>query len=139
MTDIERVRAGLKKLFKNNIDPSMFPVQRGDKINIGSYSIAKTDNGYSVKSYVSNSIIASTFTKTAAVAIAKSLTKKNNALHKILTLDKVIEKNAMDCLFYAHTMKVTKNPLKYESTAYRYDISKELEKNARAKLNKFIL
>jgi len=138
MTDIKLVQ-DLKDLLDKNIDPVLFPVEKGDRINIGSYSIAKIANGYSVKSYRSNKIIAITYTKAAAIAIAKNLSRKKDIKDKVLELDKVIAKNHTDCIFYKHTMKTTKDFNKYESTLYRYDVSKQITDIAREKLNKFIL
>lgn len=122
------------------VDPVLFPVTNGEKINIGSYSIRPCNRGgYLIKSYKTNAIVAETYSKAAAVAIAKTLSKNKNYLKKILELDHVIEKHQVDCMFYKYTMKKTNNPVKYETTAYRYDISKQKTREARAKINKFIL
>jgi len=139
MTNVTLVRQKLQELLDKEIDPVYFPVQKGDRINIGSYSIAKIPNGYSIKSYKSNKVIAVTFSKTAAVAIAKNLSKKKDIIKKVMELDKIIQKNTIDCVFYKHTMKVTTNPIRYESTLYRYENSKEKSKQAKEKLNRFIL
>lgn len=129
----------LLELIEKNYDPSLFPVQKGNKINIGSYSIMPSDSGYKVKCYKTNNIIAVTYTKTAALAIAKTLTKKNNVTRRILELDAIIEKHQTDCMFYKHTIKKTKNMATLESTLFRYDISKQKTNEAREQLNKFIL
>lgn len=131
----------LVKTFKgivDNVDPTLFPVTRGNKINIGSYSIKPVNNGYLVKSYITNEIIAETYSKSAAIAIARTLSKKQNFLRQILDLDKVVRKHDIDCVFYEYTLKVTKNPIKYESTYYRYDISKQKTKEAKEKISRFI-
>lgn len=137
MTDVAKK---LIKLIENNIDPSLFPVQKGNRINIGSYSIKPSGNGgYTVKSYKNNSIIAETYTKTAAVAIAKTLAKNNNLTKRILELDAIIAKYHMDCIFYKNTIKKTKSQIMYESSLFRYDIAKQKSTEAREQLNKFIL
>lgn len=129
----------LLELIEKNYDPSLFPVQKGNKINIGSYSILPTDAGYKVKCYKTNSIIAVTYTKHAALAIAKSLTKKNNAVKRIMELDAIIAKHHVDCIFYKNTIKKTKSMTMLESTLFRYDISKQKTNEAKEQLNKFIL
>jgi len=139
MTNIKLVRKKLQELLEKDIDPVYFPVKKGDRINIGSYSIATIPGGYSVKNYKSNKIIAITYSKTAAIALAKNLSKKKNVLEKVMELDKIIEKNTIDCMFYMHTMKVTKNPIKFESTSNRYNVSKQRMKDAKEKLNRLIL
>lgn len=139
MTNIELVREKLKQLIEQDIDPVYFPIKKGNKINIGSYSVAQTRDGYSVKDYKTNTIIALTFSKTAAVAIAKNLSKRKDIIDKVMELDKVIQKNTIDCEFYRHTMKVTDNPVRYQSTCNRYDVSLQRTKDAKEKLQKFIL
>jgi len=139
MTDIKLVREKLKELLAKDVDPTYFPVKKGNRINIGSYSVTKTSDGYSVKSYKSNRIIAITYSKTAAIAIAKNITKRKDILEKVMELDKIIAKHTNDCIFYKHTMRVTKNAIKFESTAMRYDIAKQTAHDAKEKLNRFIM
>lgn len=139
MTDINLVRQGLRKLLNDNIDPSLFPVKRGDKINIGSYSVAGKKGDYTVKSYRTNDIVAKTFTKTAAIAIAKNLAKKKNIIPKVMELDQIIAKHKTDCMFYEYTIKVSSNPITREATRTRWDISMQLSNNAKEKLHRFIL
>jgi len=139
MTDVKLVREKLKELLEKDIDPYYFPVQKGNKINIGSFSIAKTRDGYSVKSYKTQRVIAITYSKASAIAIAKNLSKGKNITSKIMELDKIIQKNANDCMFYRHTMKVTKNSHTFESTANRYDIANQIVQDTKEKINRFIL
>jgi len=139
MTDIKLVRQKLQELLARDIDPVYFPVKKGNKINIGSFSIAATSDGYSIKSYKTNRVVAITYSKSAAVAIAKNLSKNKDIIEKVLELDKIIEKNTIDCVFYKHIMKVTKNSIQFESTLTRYDLAKQRSKVAREKINKFIL
>lgn len=136
----ENLGKELLRLIEKNLDPSMFPLQKGNKINIGSFSIMPSSaGGYTVKCYKTNAIIAETYTKTAALAIAKTLSKKNNMVKRIMELDNIIAKNQIDCMFYKNTIKKTKNPVVFESTMFRYDICKQKTIHAREQLNKFIL
>jgi hypothetical protein len=139
MTDINRVRQGLQKLLKTNVDPSLFPVKKGDKINIGSFSVVGTKGKYTVKSYKSKTIVVETYTKTAAIAIAKNLAKKKNIINRVMELDEVVAKHTVDCMFYEHIIKKSSNPVTREATRTRWDISMAVVENAREKLSKFIL
>lgn len=133
----EKFSSEFKELLQKPLDPTLFPVKTGDRINIGSYSIRCQDGMYSIKSYKSNKIIAETFTKTAAVAAAKCLNKDKD-ISTILKLDDIAAKHRTDCLFYKHTLKKTTNNLKWEATWVRYDISKTAEQNAINKIKQFI-
>ena len=113
----------LRELLNKPLDPSLFPVKKGNKINIGSYVVIKTKDCYIVKSYKSNSIVAECSTKSAAIAIAKTLHQKKNHLATILTLDKEFSKYYNDCVFYKHTLKVSKDNVKKAVVSNRYDIS----------------
>jgi hypothetical protein len=136
----ERLGRELLKLIEKNLDPSLFPLQKGDKINIGSFSIMPSKKGgYTVKCYKTNAIVAETYTKTAALAIAKTLSKKTCVVKRILELDNIISKNQIDCMFYKNTIKKTKNPVIFESTMSRYEICMQKATHAKEQLNKFIL
>lgn len=134
-----KLAKALKNLvdFKLNVDT--FPVQSGSRINIGSYSIKPVKEGWSVLNYKNQEIVAVTYTKAAALAIAKNLAKNKDIKRQVLDLDKLIAKHHIDCMFYAHTMKKTTSFEKYESIVNRYDISKQIETDARDKIKSFIL
>lgn len=127
------------KSLVDTVDPVMFPVKNGDRINIGSYSIKPTKDGYSVKSYKSNYVVATTFSKAAAIALAKTLSKNRSVQRDIFSLDNTIAKYSNDCMFYKHIIDTTKDIEKLQITITRYEIAKQLEGHAREKLNKFIL
>lgn len=130
----------LKELIDTSIDTVLFPVKTGNKINIGSYSIKESNGIFSIKCYKSNSVVAQTHTKAAAIAIAKSLAKnKNVPTSRILELDKVAAKHRNDCIFYRHTMSKTKNLVKWEATWTRFDISIQKQQDAINEIKQFIL
>ena len=139
MTTVNLTVDSLKNLVDNaEIDPTMFPVKSGNRINIGSYSIKDSDGTYSIKSYKSNKIVAHTYTKAGALAAAKLLAK-NKSIEEVLILDNQAAKYRNDCMFYKHTMQVTDNPVKWETTWVRYDIAKAHQDAALNKIKKFIL
>jgi hypothetical protein len=81
--------------------------------------------------------VATTFTKAAALAIAKRL-NKNQTIEKILDLDHFVEKHASDCVFYEYTMNTTTSDIKREVTSHRYDISKAQEQSTLDKIKQLI-
>ena len=123
--------------FKLNVDT--FPIQSGSRINIGSYSIKPVKDGWSVLNYKNNEIVATTYTKAAALAIAKNLAKNKDIKKQVLSLDELIAKHHIDCMFYANTMKNTTSYERYETICYRYQISKQIETDARDKIKSYIL
>jgi hypothetical protein len=130
----------LSNLVETELLKGALPVRDGTRINIGSYSIKPTDEGYSVMSYKEKCIVAVTYSKVAALATAKLLAKNssNKTLESVQQLDRVVAKHHTDCQFYKHTLKVATNPVTLDSTATRYDISKRTELEARDRLKSFI-
>ena len=129
----------LKDLLDKPIDPTLFPVKKGNKINIGSYSIVRVPNGYSIKSYVNNEIIAETYSKSAAIAIAKNLSKKRNIIRYIMELDDIYSKNYIDCMFYEHILRKSKDDTQYYATLTRFEISNLKCVAAKDKIESYIL
>jgi hypothetical protein len=134
------VASKLKNLIDSTpIEPYLFPVKKGNRINIGSYSIAKNKQGYSIKSYKSNAIVAETYTKDAAIAIAKNLAKgRNIKIQRILEIDEHMSKHMIDCMFYKHSLEKTKDEQRFEVLTVRYDMSKDIVAADKTKLQQFI-
>lgn len=132
---------GLKELIDSaKIESYMFPVKKGNRINIGSYSVAETKEGYSVKSYKTNTIIAETCTLDAALAIAKSYAKNKTVnIKNILSIDSHLMKHKLDCMFYKHSLKAAKDYQRYEILYTRYQISRDSVQDDKQKLHQFIL
>lgn len=130
----------LKEFVDSSVDTVLFPVKTGNKINIGSYSIKESKGIFSIKCYKSKSIVAQTYTKAAAIAIAKSLSKnKESITSNIIELDNVAGKHRNDCVFYRHTLKKTKNEVTRETTMCRFDISNQKQQEAIDKIKQYIL
>jgi len=127
----------LKQLVDTTLDPALFPVKDGKIINIGSYSIKYYCGTYKIKSYKTGNIVASTYTKAAALAVAKML-NKNKSIDSILSLDDIAAKHRTDCIFYNHILEKTDNPIKFDSTLTRYDISMQKQEDAIEKIKQFI-
>jgi len=98
------------------------PITNKDNILIGKYKVEYNSNGYFVIDLKKNILIAETFTKSAALALIKAL-RKNDTFKHILDLDKIIEKNTIDSLFYKNTIKKTKNKNTRIATIYRLQLA----------------
>lgn len=129
----------LEDLINGSIDPSLFPYKKGNSIRIGAYVVRSNKKGiFKVYHIEDSKLIAETFCKTSAVALAKSLASGKSATKSILDLDHELQKWYNDCVFYKHTLQKTKDSLKHDVVKTRYDIARHKTKDARRKLDRFI-
>ena len=128
----------LKELVDSNVNTVLFPVKSKNRINIGSYSIKPLQGMFTIKCYKTNKVIAKTYTKAAALAIAKNLNKDLSIDH-ILKLDDIAAKHRTDCIFYNHTIKTTDSEVKRDVTQTRYDIARTYERDTLHRIKQFIL
>ena len=125
----------LEELINKNIDTNLLPYVKGKSIRNGKYAIRQAKAGWwNIYDCETNTQDARLFCKTAAIAYAKVRTDK----HKVIVLDKVIQKHYTDCMFYKHTLTTTKDPVKQDITKTRYDISYTETKLAKQSLDAII-
>jgi predicted secreted acid phosphatase len=128
----------LELLFQNEILTSI-PQVKNNQIQIKGWQIQYRDNLYHITDQKSKRIYAKTYTKAAALAFVKAkLSKSKNEL-LILDLDKTIEKNSNDCVFYRNTISKVKNKSKRFSTITRLEIADQLLESAKQDLHGLIL
>ena len=109
----------LKQLL-TSIDINLFPYQKGNSIYIGKSCVKKYPKSFKI--FTNKKFVAETFTKLAALTIAKS--KANTHLqNKICELDSKIEKHYNDCIFYKNALEKTKDKFKEDVLSTRLDIS----------------
>lgn len=127
-------------MFDKNLENILIPYKKGNSIRIGNFEIieAPKQGVYKIKNLKNSKIIFSTFTKAAAFALAGSLTKTNSVNKKIPELDKIIEKNYLDCIFYKHSIQTTADHEKREATITRLEIASLKIKQARRHLERII-
>jgi hypothetical protein len=142
MIDTSKLFKDLEELLNTSIDPSLFPYKKGNSIRIGKYVVrsSKKNNKHKVFDCENNVMIADTFTKASAIALAKSLAqnKRNSVVSQILEIDKNIQKWYNDCVFHNHTLHVTTDEFKADIAAVRYDIARQKTDTARSELDKYI-
>lgn len=135
----EKVLKDLEDMINGTVDPVLFPYQKGNSIRIGSYVIRCNKKGfYKVYDCSKNVLVTETFCKTSAVALAKSLSLGKTEVKAIKEIDKNIQKWYNDCVFYRHTIQVTKDHFKREVTETRYNIAKHKTSEAKHQLDKYI-
>ena len=129
----------LEALLNTSIDPTAFPYAKGNSIRIGRYVVRSNKKGFhKVFSLEENRLVKETFCKTSAVALAKSLEKGLNCEAKISSLDREIEKQYNDCLFYKNTIKISKDDFKKEIARTRYDIARQRTLQAKDHLDQYV-
>ena len=137
MTENKLLR-DLEEILNGSIDPVMFPYKKGNSLRIGKYAVRNSRGYYKVFDCETNKQVAQMFCKSSAVALAKSLAQGHNSLESIKHIDQHIQKWYNDCVFYKHTMKVTKDDIKFDVVSTRYDISRDQTDKARKQLDKYI-
>lgn len=129
----------LQDLLNKNLDPILFPHQKGNSIRIGNFVVRSKANGtHRVYNCETKQFISEMFSKSSAVALAKTLARGTNNIAAIENLDKEIQKWYNDCLFYKHTMRVTKDEIKRDVVETRYEIAKDKTASIRRQLDKYI-
>jgi hypothetical protein len=126
----------LKNLVELPIDPSLFPIEKENKILIGNCFIVKTNNGWAV--YKDKKYQVTTATKTAGIAAAHRLKHRQPQLLEICRLDKIISKNITDCVYYKNLLQKAKKSDVKECASIRLEDSTLHIKEARDKLESFI-
>ena len=110
------------------------PYKKGNSIRIGHYIIRKNKTGYLVYDCVDNKKVDHFWSKSAALAYVK-LDLDGKKLHtEIKRLDKTLEKNQIDAMFYKNTIKKASEEIRKSSAKVRLDIAEENAYNAEYRL-----
>jgi hypothetical protein len=129
----------LLKLIDRNIDKVCIPVKNGSGIRMKHFIIR--ENGYSHLIYDLryNKQVATTFTKTAALATAKALVDdREDDIDKITLLDREIQSKYNKCVQYKNTIANSDNPISIDNANIRYDISWDDVLNLRDRLDEYV-
>ena len=122
-----------------SLDETLFPIQRGNNIQIKNYRIYAFKNKYVIKTIDTKERVAETFCKASALAIAKNLARnKDFNINQIKYLDRKIEKHFFDSLFYRNSISKTKDSFKREIIETRLDIAIQETAQAKNNLDRFI-
>jgi hypothetical protein len=139
MKQINQALTELGSIIENNIKNYMIPHQEGKTIRISNVVIRPSKRyGYIVVDITLNKTVATTFSKIAAIAVAKSYLKSNN-FQSVLNIDNILEKNYNDCKFYNHVIKSNNNNANKDSILIRMEVSKQKIESATKSLDDIIL
>tara|TARA_B100000683_G_C12447712_1_gene538798 strand:+ start:395 stop:823 length:429 start_codon:yes stop_codon:yes gene_type:complete len=128
----------LKDLVDSQIDIPI-PYAKGNSIRLKHIIIRKHRNGYRIFDLNTNKIIANTFSKTGAVAIAKCVVdKQEQKVKEILGLDQDLAKFYNDAVFYKHTIEHTTDDLRRDAAFTRFEIANDKAMQIKYSIESFI-
>lgn len=131
----------LEELINTKVEDLAIPHVKGNSIRIKHIIVRYSKKaGWLIYDTITNTQLARMFCKTSAIALAKVLAEQKSRRQKeVYELDNLIQKHYNDCLFYKHTMVVSKDTTKYNVAMTRYDISIRIAKKAQKDLEQIIL
>jgi len=130
----DRALEQLESLLDDPYYMGKIPYKKGNSIRVGHYIIRKNKTGYLVYDCVDNRKVDHFWSKSAALAYVK-LDLDGKKLHtEIKKLDKTLEKNQIDAMFYRNTIKKASEEIRKSSARVRLDIAEENAYNAKYRL-----
>lgn len=112
MIDIEIALDELKSIVNRNIHDYLIPDQQGNTIRIGFMIIRYSKSaGYLVFDSKKQTQVANTYSKYAALAFCKRYMLGKDT-RKVLLLDKRIEKNETDIMFFQNTIDKSQSDIR---------------------------
>ena len=124
----------LENLLNDPYYMGKIPYKKGNSIRIGHYVIRKNKTGYLVYDVESNQRVDNFWSKPAALAYVKTKLDGKNYNADIKKLDKILEKNQIDSMFYKYTIKKAKESTRKHSAQVRLEIAEENAYNAKYRL-----
>ena len=128
----------LKELVDSQINIAI-PYAKGNSIRLKHIIIRKHRNGYRIFDLNTNKIIATTFSKTGAVAIAKVIVNNEpEKISEIRKLDEDLAKYYNDAVFYKHTIENTKDDTRRDAAFTRFEIANDKAMQIKYSIELFI-
>jgi len=134
----EYVATQLEEIVNKGLEELPIPYAKGNSIRIKHIIVRKSPKGYLIYNTKDNNQVARTVFKSSALAIAKNLAVGKNYIEKILDLEAKMSKHYNDALFYKHSMKTSRDPIKREVTETRLDIAIIESRRVRSLLDNYI-
>lgn len=139
MKNLKQAVEELEDIIETKMSDYTIPVKKGRLIRIGNFAIRFSRNkGYIVFDVQTNKPVTVTFSKLAAVAIAKTYNKNQN-LSIIIRYDDIIKKHFNDICFYEHVINNTEDDYRKEALETRLECSKETIDSAKLVLDNIIM
>ena len=120
---VKKLGKRLQRFIDEQAEKVCMPIQHGNSVRVslvGSEMCIRDSLLYDINA---NKQVTTTFTKTAALALAKQLADDpKNSIKHIVDTDESIQNKYYECIFYKYTMTTTDDDIKREVTKIRYDI-----------------
>jgi len=129
---------GLEDIINSSLEDIALPYVNGNSIRIKHMIVRKSKAGWLVYNSQTSKQVARLFCKASAIALAKSYSEGKSRKIIITDLDRIIEKNYQDCVFYKHTLDNCDDDFKREVTYNRYEICMSKTQKAKKSLDQFI-
>ena len=110
------------------------PYKKGNSIRIGEYVIRKNCTGYLIYNCQTNKKITNFWSKPAALAYVKGAMDEIKCEENIHRLDKTLEKNEIDSMFYRNTIEKAPEGPRKEAAIVRLEIAESNALEARHRL-----
>jgi len=124
--DLQKLSKKLRKFIDKQAETISLPIQHGNSLRIKNYVVRENSMGFLLYDIKEHRQVATTFTKTAALAMAKQMAQnKSEDIRFIGATDDQIHHKYNECVFYKHTIARTDDEIKRESAKIRYDIAWE--------------
>jgi len=134
----EYIAKQLEEIVNKGLEELPIPYSKGNSIRIKHIVVRKSPKGFLIYDAKENQQVARTVFKCSALAIAKNLAQGKDLVEKILILEDKMSKHYNDALFYKHSMKTSKDPVKREITETRLDIAISESEKVRSLLDNYI-
>jgi hypothetical protein len=130
----------LEEIVVHGLAQVAIPYEKGNSIRIKNIVIRKHRNGYRIFDISTNKHVVTTFTKAAALAIAKITveTGDNSSVRDIIRLDNTVSKHYMDALFAKRSIEVGKDIQRIESSEVKFDIATDKAWSSLAQIETYI-
>ena len=139
MIDLTVAVEELKTIIDSNIHDYVLPEKDGGTIKLGHTIIRKSRTaGYLVFDARKQQQIANIYSKHAALVYAKNYIN-NRDNRAVLDLDRCLEKNEMDVIFFQHTIETTRNEIRRAIATDRLKNCELVIDNTKQKLESLLL
>jgi|TARA_B100001057_G_scaffold358205_1_gene360329 hypothetical protein len=130
----------LEEIVVHGLAQVPIPYQKGNSIRVKNIVIRKHKNGYRIFDISTNKHVVTTFTKTAALAIAKIVAESGNSndIKDIIVLDNKVCKHYMDALFAKRTIEVSKDSIRIQASETKFDIATDKAWSSLAQIESYI-
>ncbi len=122
----EQLAEELDRVITTGLDRVAIPYEKGNSIRLKHIAIRKHKKGYKLFDCKTNSHIVTTFTKAAALAIAKlTIEQKQEHINSVMNFDDRASKYYMDAVFAKRSYENSKNNIKKDTAEIQFDIAME--------------